>query len=136
MVSQSASGAARVTPLKPHSQPAQRSWISFLEDQLPSDWLAGEWDANTGILAPLPDSGRFSVVTCSRTGCPTVLDAQRTCHSCRQNGEKPKVAATGDPKPGKALPFRGTAFSPVTESAAAAIKSAMACVGLITPCSK
>lgn len=106
MVSHGASVVARVTPLQPHIVPDRRSWISFLEDQLPSDWLAGEWDANTGILAPLPDTGRFSVVTCSQSGCLTFLDGQRTCHSCRQSNGNLKDAASGGSKTGHEPPFQ------------------------------
>lgn len=93
MVSHGAAAIARVTPLQPPSLPDRRSWISFLEDQLPSDWLPGEWDATTGILAPLPDTGRFSVVTCSRTGCATVLENRRTCQGCLNSSVNPQSAA-------------------------------------------
>lgn len=95
---------ARVTPLQPHSLPDRRSWVTFLEDQLPTDWLPGEWDARTGTLTPLPDTGRFSVVTCSRTGCTTVIENRRTCGSCLQSRMNPRAAAVGPARAERGAP--------------------------------
>lgn len=82
MNKQGSTAQTRVTPLQPQPRRDQRSWISFLEEQLPAHWLPGEWEPKTGILTPLPDTGRFSVVTCSRPECLTIIENRRTCESC------------------------------------------------------
>lgn len=82
MNSQAAAAVARVSPLRPHPAPDLLSWVMFLEDQLPPRWLPGEWDPRTGVLTPLPDTGRFSVVSCSRPDCRTIIENRATCESC------------------------------------------------------
>lgn len=82
MGAQAAEDLPRVSPLRSHPVAERQSWTEFLEDQLPAEWLPGEWNARTGILAPLPDTGRFSVVTCSGPGCTAVLENRSTCEKC------------------------------------------------------
>ncbi|KHL04301.1 tyrosine-type recombinase/integrase [Sinomonas humi] len=85
MNASTAVGAARVASLRPRTGPDPRDWIGFLEDQMPPDWLPGEWDPRTGNLTPLPDTGRFGVVTCSGAGCGSVIEQRRMCERCIQS---------------------------------------------------
>jgi integrase len=74
--------SARVTPLHARAGKGERDWIGFLEDQLPPDWLPGEWNPRTKNLIPLPDTGRFAVTTCSGPGCGTIVEQRMTCRRC------------------------------------------------------
>lgn len=86
----------RIASLRPRTDPDPRGWIRFLEDQMPPDWLPGEWDPRTGNLTPLPDTGRFSVATCSGAGCRSVVEQRRMCERCIQSGQRAISAADVD----------------------------------------
>ena len=85
MTPRSVAIGARVTPLRPPAVRDRQDWTAFLEAQLPSEWLPGEWDPLTGNLTPLPDTGRFRVLTCSSEGCTSIVEERRTCERCTQN---------------------------------------------------
>ncbi|MGM7774466.1 tyrosine-type recombinase/integrase [Arthrobacter sp. KNU-44] len=91
---------ARITPLRPRTVPDRRDWTGFLEEQLPPDWLPGEWDPRTGNLTPLPDTGRFGVVTCARAGCNAVIEQRKTCERCIQSDQ----SGANDVRPADGMP--------------------------------
>lgn len=121
MTPTSAAGA-RIIPLRPPAARDQRDWIAFLDAQLPPEWLPGEWDPLTGNLTPLPDTGRFRVLTCSREGCTSIIEERRTCERCTQD-------RTCAPRASKGTPSRtaSVAASPDTRTDCLLVRDGVQC---------
>lgn len=98
---------ARITALRPRTGPERIDWVRFLEDQMPPDWLPGEWDDRTGNITPLPDTGRFGVVSCSRTGCDAVIERRTICQGCAETQNRHGDTTNPGPRRGLAQPHAG-----------------------------
>lgn len=74
--------------IDPKSSPAP-TWGDHLKQSIVSDWRTEEFDTETLVFRPDPNSPRSSAGYCERAGCTTLLmRANAVCHPCRTDHER------------------------------------------------
>lgn len=62
-------GTARVASLLPSPSPAPGSWGDYVTGLLDPAWRPAEWNAESGVFTPDPNSPATLVAICTRPGC-------------------------------------------------------------------